>query len=90
MTPTDVPPPSPAVQRGQPYHDTPPFIQSTLVADVAENVWPAMGGTLPPPPVSAVFPLAEAEAAHALLQEGKVLGKVVLDVASGVECPAQE
>jgi len=37
-------------------------------------------GTLPTPEVMCVLPLAEAGSAHTILEEGKVVGKVVLDV----------
>jgi len=37
-------------------------------------------GTLPAPEVMCVLPLAEAGSAHTILEEGKVVGKVVLDV----------
>lgn len=47
------------------------------------HVWPLFGsGTLRPPPIYAQFPLAEASKAHALMESGEHIGKIVLTVSS--------
>jgi NADPH:quinone reductase len=54
----------------------------TMVADeIARAVWPyAEGGRLRPV-IDSVFPLAEAAAAHARMESGEHVGKIVLSVA---------
>ena len=54
----------------------------TMVADeIARTVWPyAEGGRLRPV-IDAIFPLAEAAAAHARMESGEHVGKIVLSVA---------
>jgi NADPH:quinone reductase len=53
----------------------------TMVADeLARTVWPfAEGGRLKPV-IDRTFPLLEAEAAHARMEAGDHVGKIVLDV----------
>jgi len=53
----------------------------TMVADeIAKTVWPyAEGGRLKPV-IDTVFPLADAAAAHARMEEGEHVGKIVLEV----------
>jgi NADPH:quinone reductase-like Zn-dependent oxidoreductase len=52
-----------------------------MVADeIARTVWPyAEGGRLRPV-IDCVFPLAEADAAHARMESGAHVGKIVLEV----------
>lgn len=54
----------------------------TMVADeLARTVWPyAEGGRLKPV-IDSVFPLAEAAVAHARMESGEHIGKIVLEVA---------
>src|SRR3954469_25557916 len=54
----------------------------TMVADeIGRTVWPyAEGGRLKPV-IDSVFPLAEAAAAHARMEAGEHVGKIVLEVA---------
>jgi len=54
----------------------------TMVADeIARTVWPfAQGGRLKPV-IDSSFPLAEAAAAHARMEAGEHIGKIVLEVA---------
>ena len=54
----------------------------TMVADeIARTVWPyAEGGRLKPV-IDSIFPLAEAAAAHARMEAGEHVGKIVLEVA---------
>ena len=53
----------------------------TMVADeIARTVWPyAEGGRLKPV-IDQVFPLEEAAAAHARMEAGEHIGKIVLQV----------
>ena len=53
----------------------------TMVADeLAKTVWPYVEGNRLKPIIDATFPLAEAAAAHARLEAGEHVGKIVLTV----------
>ncbi len=53
----------------------------TMVADeLAKTVWPYVEGNRLKPVIDATFPLAEAAAAHARLEAGDHVGKIVLTV----------
>ncbi|MEO7814762.1 MAG: NAD(P)H-quinone oxidoreductase [Sphingomicrobium sp.] len=52
----------------------------TMVADeLAKTVWPYVEGNRLKPVVDKVFPLAEAAAAHARMESGEHVGKIVLE-----------
>jgi putative PIG3 family NAD(P)H quinone oxidoreductase len=54
----------------------------TMVADeIAKTVWPYVEGGRLKPIVDSSFPLAEAGAAHARMEAGEHVGKIVLEVA---------
>jgi putative PIG3 family NAD(P)H quinone oxidoreductase len=54
----------------------------TMVADeIAKTVWPYVEGGRLRPVVDSTFPLTEAAAAHARMEEGGHIGKIVLEVA---------
>jgi putative PIG3 family NAD(P)H quinone oxidoreductase len=53
----------------------------TMVADeLAKTVWPYVEGNRLRPAIDKVFPLAEAAAAHALMESGNHVGKIVLSI----------
>ena len=53
----------------------------TMVADeIAKAVWPYVEGGRLRPVIDSVFPLAEAAAAHARMEAGEHVGKIVLEV----------
>jgi NADPH:quinone reductase len=53
----------------------------TMVADeIAKTVWPYVEGGRLKPVIDSTFPLDEAAAAHALMDAGKHIGKIVLEV----------
>ena len=53
----------------------------TMVADeLAKTVWPYVEGNRLKPVIDATFPLAEAAAAHARMESGEHIGKIVLTV----------
>lgn len=57
-----------------------PEEKACILAELVKNVWPKLeDGTLKPG-VTAVFPVARAEEAHAVLRRGGHVGKVVLTV----------
>ena len=54
----------------------------TMVADeLARTVWPYVEGGRLKPVIDSVFPLAEAAAAHARMEAGEHIGKIVLEMA---------
>jgi len=55
--------------------------KGAIAAALRERVWPVLGAGRCGPPVHAVFPLAEAARAHALMESGAHIGKIVLWVA---------
>jgi NADPH:quinone reductase-like Zn-dependent oxidoreductase len=53
----------------------------TMVADeIAKTVWPYVEGGRLKPVIDSSFPLAEAAAAHARMEAGEHVGKIVLEV----------
>jgi putative PIG3 family NAD(P)H quinone oxidoreductase len=53
----------------------------TMVADeLARTVWPFVEGGRLKPVIHSVFPLAEAAAAHARMEAGEHIGKIVLEI----------
>ncbi|HET9459102.1 MAG TPA: NAD(P)H-quinone oxidoreductase [Sphingomicrobium sp.] len=54
----------------------------TMVADeIAKTVWPYVAGGRLKPLIDSTFPLAQAAKAHARMEEGAHIGKIVLEVA---------
>ena len=54
--------------------------KSEIIAAVTADVWPMVADGLVRPVIGAEFPIAEAQAAHELLDSGDVSGKVLLRV----------
>jgi putative PIG3 family NAD(P)H quinone oxidoreductase len=55
--------------------------KAAICSGLVQHVWPLIaGGTIKPSPVT-LFPLAEAAAAHAHLESGDNIGKIILSVA---------
>ncbi|MBQ8509995.1 MAG: NAD(P)H-quinone oxidoreductase [Clostridia bacterium] len=57
-----------------------PAFKAELLAELVKNVWPKVEAGLMKPSIYKVLPITEAEAAHAILQRGENVGKVVLTV----------
>jgi len=55
--------------------------KSAVAAALREKVWPLMDAGKIWPVIFKVFPLADAGAAHALMESGGHIGKIVLQVA---------
>ena len=54
--------------------------KSAICASVVEHVWPLVSAGLVQPVVNGTMPLAEAGAAHALMESGEHSGKILLVV----------
>ena len=57
--------------------------KALLAQDIAENAWPMVGDGTFRPIMDEIFPLEEASAAHARMEAGDHIGKIVLAVAKG-------
>jgi putative PIG3 family NAD(P)H quinone oxidoreductase len=57
--------------------------KAALAADVEKHVWPLLAAGKFRPVIYRTFPLAEAAAAHRLLESSEHIGKIVLEVAAG-------
>jgi len=55
--------------------------KALLTQEIARNVWPAVEDGGLRPVMDMTFPLAEAAAAHARMEAGEHVGKIVLAVA---------
>jgi NADPH2:quinone reductase len=63
--------------------------KSAIAAELRQKVWPLIEAKKIRPVIFKVFPLAEAAGAHALMESGVHIGKIVLEVsASGPEAAA--
>jgi len=54
--------------------------KALLAEDLRENVWPAVAEGELRPAMDMIFPLAQAAAAHARMESGEHIGKIVLEV----------
>jgi NADPH:quinone reductase-like Zn-dependent oxidoreductase len=54
--------------------------KGAIAAELAEKVWPLLNKGALKPPIYKTFPLAEAAAAHALMESSQHIGKIVLTV----------
>lgn len=57
--------------------------KSALADEIADNAWPLFADGELSPVMDMSFPLAEAAAAHARMEAGQHVGKIVLEVAGG-------
>ena len=57
-----------------------PEFKAYILSELVKNVWPKIEDGSIKPSVYAVLPITEAEAAHAILERGENIGKVVLKV----------
>ncbi|HML46223.1 MAG TPA: zinc-binding dehydrogenase, partial [Clostridia bacterium] len=57
-----------------------PEEKARLIAEMVRRVWPKVEGGEIRPTIYKVLPMARAEEAHALMREGKSVGKLVLTV----------
>ena len=54
--------------------------KALLAQEIAQNAWPLVAEGLLRPVMDRSFPLAEAAAAHARMEAGEHVGKIVLEV----------
>lgn len=57
--------------------------KAALASEIADNAWPLFAEGEIAPIMDMTFPLAEAAAAHARMEKGEHIGKIVLEVAGG-------
>ena len=55
-------------------------MKAQILSMLVENVWNKVAAGKVKPTIYKVLPIEEAEAAHAILQRGENVGKVVLEV----------
>ena len=65
---------------GSTLRSRPPEFKAELLAALVREVYPKIEAGLVLPTIHAVLPITEAEAAHAILERGENVGKVVLTV----------
>lgn len=66
---------------GSTLRSRPPQVKAQILASLVREVWPKVeSGAMRKPTIYATLPITQAEEAHALLQNGKNIGKVVLTV----------
>ena len=51
-----------------------------IMAELVKNVWPKVEAGMLKPSIYKILPITEAEAAHAILERGENIGKVILSV----------
>lgn len=68
------------VVTGSTLRDRPREQRVALVADLRRRVWPGFDDGTLRPVIDTIFPLAEVAAAHAALEEGHHVGKIVVSV----------
>jgi NADPH2:quinone reductase len=57
-----------------------PEFKAYILSELTKNVWPKIEDGTIKPSIYRVLPISEAEAAHAILERGENVGKVVLKV----------
>lgn len=57
-----------------------PAVKAQILAQLVEQVWPKVEAGLVKPTIDRILPIVQAEAAHAILERGENVGKVVLKV----------
>ncbi len=57
-----------------------PEFKAYILSELVKNVWPKLEDGTVKPSIYKVLPITEAEAAHAILERGENIGKVVLSV----------
>jgi len=66
---------------GSTLRPRPVEFKAMVAAEIAHTVWPYVEGGRLKPVIDSVFPLADAAAAHARMEAGEHVGKIVLEVA---------
>ena len=61
-------------------YEAEPAFKAELLAKLVSDVWPKVEAGMMKPSIYKVLPITEAEEAHAILQRGENVGKVVLQV----------
>lgn len=65
---------------GSTLRSKPPEVKAQILASLVKDVWPKVESGKVRPTIYKILPITEAKAGHALLQDGKSVGKVVLTV----------
>lgn len=65
---------------GSTLRSKPPEIKAQILSELVEKVWPKVESGEVRPTIYKTLPITEAEAAHAILEKGENVGKVVLIV----------
>jgi NADPH2:quinone reductase len=65
---------------GSTLRSKPPAVKAQILANLVKDIWPKVESGEVRPTIYKTLPITEAEAAHALLEKGKNVGKVVLTI----------
>jgi len=57
-----------------------PEFKAYILSELVRNVWPKLEDGTIKPSIYKILPITDAEAAHAILERGENVGKVVLSV----------
>ncbi len=65
---------------GSTLRSRPPEVKAQILAGLVEKVWPKVAAGDVRPTIYRTLPIQQAEAAHAILERGENVGKVILTV----------
>lgn len=65
---------------GSTLRSRPPRVKAQLLGKLVEEIWPKVETGEVRPTIYKILPVSQAEAAHKLLEDGKSVGKIVLEI----------
>ncbi|MGI5878845.1 MAG: zinc-binding dehydrogenase, partial [Christensenellales bacterium] len=68
---------------GSTLRSRPPQVKAAILAELVKSVWPRVESGEVRPTIYRTLPIEQAQEAHAILERGENIGKVVLTVSAG-------